>query len=544
MNPEKPSKKKQRAIKEAQEAVTEYLQHTKSLPFTYAENISNNSFYSTLNLIDISSSSSSATPSPSSSFSKSVTKLLRYNPINEFEFFFESIGIDYAKVNSFLPVNEFFFNTNDGSVFNAACALSNFGFPWTKLGVLYTHDSHIFRKTSDEINTRLHGFKDVYGFDNVSVIAVCLAFPYVLSGQGGLSGEVVALFTDLKRVFEEYDLVSCVEGNLDSLYGVCRKIRVLYDLMDSEKGKVGDLMGRSKNIFVDYAEDTLVQKVNYFCGFTDRKEDVGLFLLRSPEVFNIDIEKRVISVEGLLKHFGMSVEDIKSFSQSYPYVFGRNKIANLPHIMRVLDRHNWFFDKIKNGSQRLLANYELHVSDEDVDKDFTEFLEKVQTSKYRVHTMNKVNFLHGIGFGENSLTIKVLNHLHGTSDELQSRFSCLLDNGIELSKICKLISSYPKIMNQNPETLNQKLRFLCEDMGVPLQHLDVFPVFLCFDLENRIKPRYRFHTWLIENGLSGGYSFSIISLVATNEKTFIARLYRIHPAVPKLWFEWFSRKKS
>ncbi|KAM7269351.1 hypothetical protein ACFE04_024848 [Oxalis oulophora] len=535
--PKIPFSYKARAIKEAQQALTDYLQYTKSLPFVYAENITNNSLRSLANtIIHIDYSASS--------FPKSVSRLFRYNPINEFEFFFESIGIDYTKVPIFLPANKFFL-VEDDSLFNAACTLSDFGFPWTKLGILYT-GSDVFRKGSEEIKTRLNGLKELYGFGNVTVIAICLAFPFVLSGEGELTEDVVAaaLLSDLKKVFLDYDLVSCVEGNVDVWYGICRKVRVFYDLMDKEKGKVGDLMGKSKSIFLDYPEDTLVKKVNFFCGFTVEKEEMGLFLLRSPEILNIDVEVRMISVQSLLKHFGMSVEDLKSVSQKYPYVLGRNKIANLPYIMRALNQQDWFLDKIKNGNHHLLANYGLRLPDEDMNKEFTEFLEKVLASRYRVHTMNKVNFMHSIGFGENALTIKVLNHLHGTSDEIQIRFNCLLDNGVEFSKICKLIKAYPKILNQNPETLRKKLRFLVEELGATLEYLDTFPGFLCFDLENRIKPRYRFHTWLTENGLSSGKSYSIASLVANSEKMFVARLYGIHPAVPKRWFECFSCKRS
>ena len=58
-----------------------------------------------------------------STFSKSFCKLLRYQPINEFEFFFESIGIDHNDVPKLLPQNKFFFS-EDGSIMNVAFCLS------------------------------------------------------------------------------------------------------------------------------------------------------------------------------------------------------------------------------------------------------------------------------------------------------------------------------------------------------------------------------------------------------------------------------------
>ncbi|CAD5326354.1 unnamed protein product [Arabidopsis thaliana] len=128
--------------------------------------------------------------------------------------------------------------------------------------------------------------------------------------------------------------------------------------------------------------------------------------------------------------------------------------------------------------------------------------------------------------------MKVLQHVHGTAVELHDRFQILLNSGIIFSKICMLIRSAPKILNQKPHSIQDKLRFLCGEMGDSLDYLEVFPAYLCFDLENRISPRFRFHKWLVEKGFSEK-SYSIASIVATSEKAFIARLYGIHPAIPK-----------
>jgi hypothetical protein len=90
----------------------------------------------------------------------------------------------------------------------------------------------------------------ISGLSNVSVIGICLAFLHVLSGDGELVGEIDALFDDLKRVFVDFDLASCVEGNVDAWYEVCRKIQFFYDL-GCEKGTAGDMMGRSKYVFLE-----------------------------------------------------------------------------------------------------------------------------------------------------------------------------------------------------------------------------------------------------------------------------------------------------
>ncbi|KAK8487045.1 hypothetical protein V6N13_016284 [Hibiscus sabdariffa] len=527
-----PSKYRPQAIKDAQQALTDYLHCTRYVPFVYAEHIAKNSLCSLSSLI-------SGIDFSTTSFSKNILRFLRYHPINEYEFFFESIGIDYNEVSGFLPSKKFFFS-EDETVLDAACALSGFGFPWNKLGKLYKEDALSFRVSSKELKARLCRITE-RGFSNISVIGICLAFPCVLRGVGELDGEIAALLDDLKMVFVDFDLGSLVEANIDSCYEICRKMRLFYDL-GCERGKFGELMGRNKSLFLQHPEEVLVQKIQYFCRFSVRKEDVGLLILQSPEILEFDLETPVISVMGTLKHFGLSAEKRDSIAKEYPYVLGRNKMANLPNVMRALNLNEWFFNRIKDGNHRLLANCALSDLDEDFDKDFRDSFEKIQFSRTPVHTMEKLIFLRRIGFGENSLTMKVLAHVHGTSTELQERFDSILGVGITFSKLCKMVKTTPKVLNQSPETLAQKVNFLRYEMGVSLDYLDVFPAFLCFNLEKRIKPRYRFHKWLKENGLCTR-DYSIASIVATCEKSFLARLSNIHPDAPKYWSESFSYRE-
>ncbi|KAM1284934.1 hypothetical protein ACFX2J_027568 [Malus domestica] len=526
-----PTRYKSETIKQAQQALTDYLHATRSLSFPSAEHISKNCLFSLTNLIK---KIEFSVPK----FSNRFKRLLRYHPINEFEFFFESIGIDYNQVCDFLPPNKYFFS-EDGTLLNVATELSRFGFPWNMLGKLYEEEISIFSESSEVLKARLSRLKEC-GFSNHSVVGMCLAFPYLLAVEGEPGGDA-ALFDDFKRVLVEFNMEYCVEGNVDAWYDVCKKVRVFCDL-GCGKGKIGELMGRKKDVFLTCPAEVLCQKSRYFCRFGVRKEDVGLFLLQSPEVLNFDLETPNISALGLLEIFGLNVKEIEAVIEKYPHVMGKNKMANLPHVIRALDLHEWFFTKIKNEPQ-LLENYVISDFDEDIAKEFGEGLERIQSTTTPIHTMRKLDFMHSIGFGENTLTLKVLAHLHGRSGELQKRFDSLFSTGIDFSRLCLMISTTPKILNQNPESLEAKVNFLCKEMKSSLEYLNIFPAFLCFDLENRVKPRYRFYVWLKEKGLHSE-SYSIATMIATSEKQFVARAFGIHPAAPKHWFERFSYRRS
>ncbi|KAL6129082.1 hypothetical protein ACLB2K_072435 [Fragaria x ananassa] len=486
--PNVPTKYKSEALNQAQKVLTDYLHTTRSLPYTYAEHISNHSLFSLSNLVK-------NIPYSAPNFSRSFQRFLRYHPINEFEFFFESIGIHHTQLSHFLPTNKFFLS-EDQTVLEAACALSGFGFPWNMLGKLYREEHCIFRESCNELKGRLSGFKEC-GWSNLSVVGMCLAFPMLLRVDGEFSGEVVGLLDDLKRVFVEFDIANSVEGNVDTWYGVCRMVRVFYDL-GIEKGKVGELLGRKKHVFLQHSEEVLVEKANYFCRLGAWKEDVGFLILQRPEVLSLELEKPVISTMGLLRHLGLDENELKEVSRKYSYAMGRNRMVNVPHLMRALDLHVWFFTRIKDEHQ-LLGSYVLSDSDEDdMKKEFSSGLEQLQSCRTPVHAMKKLDFMHSIGFGENPLTLKVLTRIHGRSCELQKRFDILLNAGLEFSQLCLIISTKPKILNQNPEYLEAKINFLCGEMKSSSKYLNVFPAFLCFDLENRIKPRYRFYAWLQE----------------------------------------------
>ncbi|XP_013604483.1 PREDICTED: uncharacterized protein LOC106311756 [Brassica oleracea var. oleracea] len=524
-----PSIYKSLAIGEAQKAVTDYLHTTRSLSYSHAEHIATNASSSIRNLI-LNLDFSVAT------FPKSIRRHLRYHPINEFEFFFESIGIDLGEVGEYLPEKKFFFS-EDPRVLEAACALSGFGFPWNKLGRLYREERSVFLRSGDEIGSVLGRLSGV-GFSTVAVAGVCLAFPSVLCG----GVEIGCLFVKVKRLFEEFGSEDVVEENVESWYAFGRKVRVFYDL-GFESEEMWELMGRNRSLFMECSEEALVNKTDYFCRFGIGKEEAALLILRNPDVMSFDLEKPVISVKGVLKHFGLSEDEVDALSLKHPHVFGRNKMKNLPLVVRALAIHERIFDKLKNGTYQLLSSYSLMKPDEDIDREYQRGLEEIQNLRCKTHSFQKLDFLHQIGFAENGLTMKTLQHVHGTAVEIQERFQILLDSGIDFSKACMLIRSSPKSLNQKPHSIQEKIRFLCEEMGDSLEYLEVYPAYLCFDLENRISPRFRFHKWLVEKGLSEK-NYSIASIVATSEKAFIARLYGIHPAIPKHYFERFSYRKD
>ncbi|EYU18573.1 hypothetical protein MIMGU_mgv1a019463mg [Erythranthe guttata] len=433
-----PWKHRSKAIQESQKALSEYLHTTRSLPFPYADNIARNSPNSLSRIV-------SEIPFSPATFENSFQRFLRYHPVNELEFLSESIGLNSEEKNTILPPNTFFLS--DWKHFDVVCALAGLGFPWIKLGSLC---KELLEIDQWQLRKKIAEIKGFYGFNSVCVISICLVFPRVLYD------EMDGLLTDLKTLFLDYDLLSCVEGNVDSLLDVCEKIKTFYDL-GCEMGKIGELMGRSKSIFVEYSK------------------------------------------EG-----------------------------------------EWFFERLKNESPSILDSYAISCT-EDLDKHYADNLTKIRAKRTYAHALKKLNFLHNIGFGENKFAMKALFLLNSSSCQLQRRFDCLLRCGIEYSSLCAMVKLSAKILNQQESILEKKIRFLCSDMGSSLQYLDVFPGYLCYDLEKRIRPRFELHRWLMEKGYCEK-EYSISTIIASSEKAFVARISRIHEGAAKKWEEGLSER--
>ncbi|XP_010919664.2 LOW QUALITY PROTEIN: transcription termination factor MTEF18, mitochondrial [Elaeis guineensis] len=536
-----------RALVEAQSALTDYLHSTRSLPFSHADLIASNSPFSLSAFV-------SQVPFPSASpadFPRTLRRFLSYRPVNEFEFFFESIGL--PPTHPAVPSRALFLS-DDPPLLAAVSVLARFAFPWTRLGLLYREQPSVFSTLPAVLLARLRAL-EARGLRRLCVIAVCLAFPSVLARDADPGGDVDLLLDDLTRAFVDFDLAGRTvagttpedDGNVDVFLRICRRIRVFYDL-GSPKGQMGELIGRNWKAFLGLDEAALAQKLNFFIRLGMKGEQAGPFLLQHPEIMDFDLENPSVAMPEYLNCIGLAKEVVASLSRRFPYVMGKNKLGNLPGSMRAMDLHKCFLGKIvSEGNQHYLsadfASNTASLNDSKIESDFVKDLERVKSVRKEQFVDNKVEFFLGIGFGENKSTTRAASLINGTKDQLQERFEFLLEIGIEYSMLCRMINATPKLLNQSKESLREKVNYLCNDLNCSLQYLNVFPAFLCFDLENRTKPRYKILNWLKEHGLLKK-PFSPATVLANSEKRFVINLYSVHPAAPKQWLECFSSRSN
>ncbi|CAL9037992.1 unnamed protein product, partial [Musa banksii] len=161
--------------------LTDYLHGTRALPFFHFDYIASHSPFALSAFV-------AQVPLPPDAavdyLRCTLTRFLPYHPVNEFEFFFESIG---------LPAS--------------SCAAAS-----SSRSIFLSDDAPLLAAAR--------------GFHRVCVIGICLAFPTAMTVDAEPGGEIDRLLQDLRTVFVDFSLAESVpEDNVDVFLQICRRIR-------------------------------------------------------------------------------------------------------------------------------------------------------------------------------------------------------------------------------------------------------------------------------------------------------------------------------
>ncbi|KAM0852184.1 hypothetical protein ACQ4PT_051931 [Festuca glaucescens] len=427
------------------------------------------------------------------------------------------------------------------SLLQAVAVLAHFGFPWSRLGLLFPNV--LLQVPPDLISARLVALEEcLRPLLRAAIIAACLDFPSLIENDLSSSAPLV---DDLRRAYGGLDPDLGASNDIDIFLRVCRRMQMFYDA-GVKIGSIGGLVGCNQRVFLELKEELIGERLKFFKSLGLAGEEAGRFLLSNPGVFDIDFDDVVISVPEYLRRVGLVDDEVDAAVKLHPFVVGRNRLRNLPGVLRAMGLSHRFLEKISGGGESLRylspdfvaedASYDLEV-----ERAFLDRMVKVKVEKNVQLVDAKLEFLKSIGYGENKIATHVIPVLHSTQEMLQERFDYLLERGVEYTMLCRIVSVFPKVLNQGKEMLNEKLNYMTLELGYSLEYLDCFPALLCFDLENRVKPRYAMLRWLQEYGLLKR-PLAPATVLANSEKKFISNLYNVHPAAPKLWLECFSSR--
>jgi hypothetical protein len=134
---------------------------------------------------------------------RSLTKFLRYNPINEFEPFFESLGLSPSELSMLLP-RHLMFLSDDHVMLDNFHVLCNYGIPRSKMGKMYKEAKEIFGYDYWTLALKLQAYEKL-GLSKPTVIKLISCCPSLLIGR--VNCEFVKVLERLKELMFENDWI-------------------------------------------------------------------------------------------------------------------------------------------------------------------------------------------------------------------------------------------------------------------------------------------------------------------------------------------------
>ncbi|KAF9621439.1 hypothetical protein IFM89_021478 [Coptis chinensis] len=333
---------------EAQTALLEYLHVTRNLPFTDAEYMSKNSPLFIKNLLK--------NVEVGQKIKWSLMKFFCYHPINEFEPFFESMGLTGSELDSILP-QDLLFLKDDGLLLENYHALCNYGVPRGMIGKIYREAKEVFRYDYGVLHSTLYGYKDM-GLSQTSVIKVVVSSPSLLIG--GVNGDfrkVLDMFRSLEIDFEWIE--ECISDNdtydwsqvLGFLNFVCRLDYSKEELRALVKTHPGLLLeGSGRNAFH-------LVKILLKLGFTGK--EVASLLLRLPQIQVGTFAKNLDRCLSFLMHIEMDSEDIARIVRAHTVMLGTLYLKKANTVQNELSIGRTRLCKIVKGNPYQLKNWAL-----------------------------------------------------------------------------------------------------------------------------------------------------------------------------------------
>ncbi|WVZ92157.1 hypothetical protein U9M48_038244 [Paspalum notatum var. saurae] len=522
----------------------EYLHTTRGLSFADAEHISKHSPAFVMKLLDLTGdaikdpveggdevvfrSKVKTREMRDERATKALLQLFRYHPINEFEPFFESMGLRASEYESFLPPDLLFLD-DDETLMRNYHVLCNYGVMRTKIGRIFRDAAEVFSFGDNVLVSKLSALEDL-GFSKATVIKLVTCCPVILTRDLSAEFKILQLLDDI-GIQRDWIGQFISEGNSYNWENMVQVPRFLTELGFDKQG-IGKLIRKNPDFLLDDSGKEFFRAVAIMLKAGSGKKDLFDLFLDFPDVQARDFTRNIHSIIQFLADIDASEGDIEKFVVANASMLGSAQVKKANSILTYLCIGKKRLWKIIMEEPCQLMKYTLGSK--------VSRLPPLRCSDFEISLKEKSSFLKSIGFVEGSEGMKkALKVFRGKGSELQERFDFLVKAGFDPKDVSKMIKVAPQILNQKIPAVDAKISFLVNETPYPLSALVAFPSYLSFTTE-RAKARFLMYNWLQERGLAAP-NLALSTLLACSEKNFIEYFVRKHPEVPKL-FEKFKRE--
>ncbi|XVF75879.1 hypothetical protein PTKIN_Ptkin13bG0222400 [Pterospermum kingtungense] len=500
-------------LKEAQAALLEYLQFTRSIPFVEAENMSKNSPHFLRKLLK-------KVKNVEGDVRRSMSRFLRYHPINEFEPFFESLGLKPYEYTPLLP-RDLMFLSDDCLLLENYRVLCEYRIERNKIGPIYKNAVQLFQHESGVLPSKLQAYEEL-GLSQSFLAEVILCSPRFLIGDVDM--KFVKVLEILRSLGVDYDRI---KGHLtvQESYNWNMILRVLNFF--SEMGCSRELQGlisQHPGLLFGGSGDRTLALIAFLLKFGLPLDQISFMFLQLPEIQFGQFVSNLIKCFLFLHDIDMEVDEIGKIVCSYPILLGSC----------TLKKTNSLLNNLNVGKKRL-CRY-IQENPQELGKwRWGSRIGPLPNSGEDIESERlKMKFLLDLGCGENpNMMKKALKVFRGRGGELQERFDSIVNAGLDKKDVSKMVSVYPQILNQTKAVIQSKINFLVNELGYPLSTLVSFPSYLNYATQ-RVRLRLAMYNWL-KDQVKVEPDLSLSTIVSTSERKFLSQYVNHHPSGPQVW---------
>ncbi|PKA52919.1 hypothetical protein AXF42_Ash001900 [Apostasia shenzhenica] len=507
---------------DAQNALFDYLHCTRCLHFTDAEHMSKNSPMFLQSLLSKVHNGEEIGPS--------ISKFVRFNPINEFEPFFESLGLKPSEFRPLLPHNLIFLHDDDVLLENYH-VLCNYGVPRSKIGKIYKEGTEIFSYSYGVLDSKLRSYENL-GLCKHTIIKLVACCPALLIGD--LNLDFLRVLEKLKAIGVELDLIRGSLSDKNVYYWErIHKMLNFIECMGCNKRDLSKLISEHPQFVFDDSGKRIYILAALLLKLGLQTSDILLLFVQYPRILAGRFIKNLCSSINFLVDIGMDIEDIRRVVKNHPQILGASS-CNSPSF--VMKNYKLSEDKLCDIIREDPNQFTYMVARK---KSSIVSLPKVEGNFLR----EKTDFLLKLGFLENSDELaKALKKFCGRGDLLQKRFDFLVGLGLDYHTVAKMIRLVPTVLNQTIGVLDKKTNYLLNDLGYPLEALVAFPSYLCYSMD-KIKLRFSMFQWLKEQGVlfstrnkkTVSSMIALSTILAYSDSRFCKYFVDLHPDGPEEW---------
>lgn len=491
----------------AQAALFEYLYYTGSLQFTDAEHISKNSPTFLENLI--------AKVDNGVDIERKIARFLRYNPINEFEPFFESTGLKPPEYSLMLPRNSIILG-DDEQLLGNYHVLCNYGVERNKIGMIFKGSPEVLKYKSGVLLAKIKAYETL-GLSRTFISKLIISSPSLLTGD--LNRDFIEVLEKLNNIGLELTWLeeNCSDKITSYRWSQILRLLSLLSRVGCSNKQLNRFIRQHSEVIFENSGQMTFSLIGFLFKFGSTIDELYPMFLHFPETHVAKFVSNLRQGFLLLTDIDMDPEDIGRVMRCHSLLLGQCDLKKSNSVLAQLNIGKRRLGKIIIENPQSMKNW---VRGKKINR-------LPPDSDGHMSYLEKIKFLSGLGFVDNSIEMKnALKVYRGKGDKLQERFDCLVRAGLDPEDVAEMVRVSPQILNQSKDVILMKVDYLVTVLGYSVSTLVRFPSYLNYQIK-RVKLRCMMYNWLVDRGAADAH-LSLPSIVSTTEKMFITRHVKHH----------------